>query len=139
MLRFRKDFATAKREFTNSTAVHLAYKYWQQEQIKKYLSSMDPYRRARLAEACPYIIQISDVFKSRKGLGLVKLCASLIEEGYTASSIVLAEGPPARKLQSSRVAATAISVALGVLCMAGLFRALGPSRASSCLVIKKVS
>ncbi len=127
------------RGFTNSTAVHLAYKHWQQDQIEKYLFSIDPYRRARVAEACLYISQILATPKSRKGLGLVKLCASSIKKGFAASSIVLAEGPPATELQSLRVAAKAISVALGVLCVAGLFRALGPSRASSYLVIKKVS
>ena len=123
------------REFTNSTAMHLEYEIFEQEQIKNFLFSMDPDKRDRLAEACLHTIRYLTP-KSRKGLGLVKLCASLIEEGFAASSIV---PPPARELRSSRVAATAISVALGVLCVAGLLWALGPSRASSFLVMKKVS
>ena len=104
------------REFTNSTAVHLEYEYLQQEQIKKYLFSMDPYKRDKLAEACAYISRVFTP-ESRKELGLVKLCASLIEEGFPASSMIR---PPARALRSSRVAATAISVALGVFCVVGL-------------------
>ena len=123
------------REFTNSTAVHLEYKIYKQEQIKKFLFSMDPYKRDRLAEACLHKIRYLTP-KSRKELGLVKLCASLIEEDFAASSIVR---PPARELRSSRVAATAISVALVVFCVVGLFRALGPSRASLSLATKKVS
>ena len=96
---------------------------------------MDLYKRDKLAKACLHSIRYLKL-KSRKELGLVKLCASLIEEGFAMSSIVRTS---ARELRSSRAAATAISVALGVLCVAGLLWALGPSRASSFLVMKKVS
>lgn len=108
------------RGFTNSSAVHLQFQYYEQKETKKYLFSMDPYKRDRLAQACPYIIQVLTP-KSRKELGLIKLCASIIEEGFVR--------PPARELRSSRVAATAVSVALGAFCVVGLCRALGPSTA----------
>ena len=118
--------------FTNSTAVLLGYTYHEQEQIKKFLVSMDRYTRDRLSEAC---LDISQGFtpETRKELGLVKLCATLIEEGFAVSSTVR---PPAREPRSSRAAASAISVALGAFCVVGLFQALGPSRTSSRLAIK---
>ena len=125
----------APRPFTNSTALHVVCEEFQQEQIIKFLYSMDPGRRGRLAEACPYIMQIRHKLKRRKRLGLLELCASMIEEGLATSTIVL----PGSELRSSRIAANAVSVALGVLCLTGLLRTLGPSRASLWLAAKKVS
>ena len=115
--------------FTNSTAVHLDYKLFQQQQILNFLSSVDPDRRGRLAEACAYIVKSFPTMTSRKGLRLLELYASLIEAGF--SSIVPAEEPPAGQLRSSHVAASAVTVALGVVCVAGIFRTLRSSRASS--------
>lgn len=127
------------RDFTNSTAVHFAYRQWQPDQFEAYLHSMDPNRRAGLAEACPHILQILDNPKSRKGLALAKLCASFIGEGFAASSVALPKRPLARVPLSSHVGANWMSVALGVLCVAGLYQALGPRRASLCFAMKKVS
>ena len=70
------------RYFTNSTAVHLEYKYYEQEQIKNYLFSMDPYKRERLAEARLHITRVFTP-KSRKELGLVKLCARPIYDSIS--------------------------------------------------------
>ena len=123
--------------FTNSTAMHLIYELFQQQELINFLSSMDPGRRGRLAEACPHIVKISHTLISRKGLGLLELCALLIEGGF--SSMEPAEEPPAAQLRSSQVAASAVTVALGVVCVAGIFRTLRSSRGSSGLGIQKVS